>query len=325
MVIPFGLTNAPASFQHFVNDTQREFLDVFCSAYLDDSLIYSDTLEEHKVHVRKVLEAFDKAGIHLKPEKCEFFVQETEYLGLVISPDGIKMQPSKVATIRQWDTPKKLKDVQEFLGFANFYRRFILNYSKVVSPLTALTKKDTPFVWGPDQEKAFQELKTAFTTAPILQHFDWEKPVVVETDASDYVSAGVLSQPDDAGTLHPVAFFSKKHSPAECNYEIYDKELLAIVRSFEEWRPHLIGTPHPIKVLTDHKNLEYFKTKRMLNQRQTRWSAFMSEFPWYAEYRPGKLGGKPDALTRRSGDLPREGDERLTQRVQTLLKPENLQ
>jgi len=135
----------------------------------------------------------------------------------------------------------------------------------------------------------------------------------------------VLSQPDENDVLHPVAFFSKKHSPAECNYGIYDKELLAIVRCFEEWRPHLVGSPHPIQVLTDHKNLEFFKTKRTLNQRQIRWSEFMSEFPWYAEYRPGKLGGKPDSLTRRSGDLPKEGDQRLTQRFRAFLNPCNLE
>src|SRR5436853_46895 len=151
----------------------------------------------------------------------------------------------------------------------------------------------------------------------------WGIQIVAVNVASDYVSAGVLSQPDDKCVLRPVAFFSKRHSPAECNYEIYDKELLAIVRSFEEWRPHLIGAAHPIKVLTDHKNLEYFATKRQLNQRQVRWSGFMAQFPWYAEYRPGKLGVKPDALTRRSGDLPKEGDDRLAQRAQTLLKPEN--
>ena len=136
---------------------------------------------------------------------------------------------------------------------------------------------------------------------------------MVETDASDYVSAGVLSQPDDNSVLQPVAFFSKKHSPAECNYETYDKELLVIVRSFEEWRPHLIGAAQPIRVLTDHKNLEYFATKQQLNQRQVRRSGFMAQFPWYAEYRPGRLGGKPDALTRRSRDLPKEGDERLAE------------
>ena len=122
----------------------------------------------------------------------------------------------------------------------------------------------------------FKALKNAFTSAPILQHFDYVKAIVVETDASDYISAGVMSQPDDNGVLCPVAFFSKKHSPAECNYEIYDKELLEIVQSFEESRPHLIGAAQPIRVLTDHKNLEYFATKRQLNQRQVCWSGFMA-------------------------------------------------
>ena len=323
-VMPFGLTNAPASFQHFVNDVLRKFLDRTGTAFLDDVLVYSDSLEENIQHTGEILEALDSAGLHLKPEKCRFHVQEVDYLGLVITPGGIRMQPSMVATIQKWESPTSLKGVQEFLGFANFYRRFILNYSSIVAPLTHLTRKDTPFIWNQEQEEAFQKLKDAFTSAPILRHFDWEKPIVVETDASDFVSAGVLSQPDEKDVLHPVAFFSKKHSPAECNYEIYDKELLAIVRCFEEWRPYLVGSPHLIQVLTDHKNLEYFKTKRTLNQCQIRWSAFMSEFPWYAEYRPGKLGGKPDSLTRRSGDLPREGDELLTQRSQTFLKPTNL-
>ena len=158
---------------------------------------------------------------------------------------------------------------------------------------------------------AFDGLIMAFTTAPILRHFDYDREVVVETDVSDYVSAGVLFQYDDEGTLHPVAFYSKKHSPAECNYEIYDKELLAIVRVFEEWRPHLEGSSHPVQVLSNHKNLEYFMSTKLLNRRQARWSEFLSRFNFKILYRPGKQGAKPDALTRRSEDLPKEGDKRL--------------
>ena len=195
------------------------------------------------------------------------------------------MQDEKVATIRDWEDPKNVKDVQSFLGFANFYRRFIFNYSKVVAPMTQLTGKIVSWQWETEQRIAFKVLKNAFTSVPILHHFDYVKAIFVETDASNYVSAGVLSQPDGNGVLRPVAFFSKKYSTAECNYEIYDKELLAIVPSFEEWRPHLIGTVQPIRVLTDHKNLEYFATKQQLNQRQVRWSGFMAQFPWYAEYR----------------------------------------
>ena len=302
---------------------ENYFLDVFCTAYLDDILIYSSTQNENKEHMRLVLERLSAAGIHLKPEKCRFHVQEVDYVGLVITPNGLRMKEEKVATIRNWEDPEHIKDLQSFLGSANFYRRFILNYSKMVSPLTKLTGKNVPWQWNSEQKTTFEALKEAFTSATILQHFDYERAIVVEIHASHYVSAGVLSQPDDNGVLRPVAFFSKKNSPAECNYEIYDKDLLAIVRSFEEWRPHLIGAAMPIRVLMDQKNLEYFTTKRQLNQQQVRWSGFMVQFPWYAEYCPGRLGGKPDALTQRSGDLPKEGDERLAERVPTLLKPEN--
>ena len=137
-------------------------------------------------------------------------------------------------------------------------------------------------------------------TAPILARFDPDRPILVETDASDYVSAGILSQRDNQGLLHPVAFFSKKHLPAECNYEIYDKKLLAIVRCFEEWRAELEGSPHPVEVLSDHKNLEYFMSTKLLNRRQARWSEFLSRFDFKITYRLGKQSTKPDALTRRS-------------------------
>jgi hypothetical protein len=186
------------------------------------------------------------------------------------------MDPAKVEAVTEWPVPQHLKDVQVFLGFANYYRRFIFEYSKKVTPMTKLTHKETPFVWSSECQKAFEELKEAFTSAPILRHFDPDKPIVLETDASDFVSGGVLSQPDEENVLHPVAYFSKKHSPAECNYEIYDKELLAIVRAFEEWRPHLESAPESIKVLMGHKNLEYFMTTKLLNRRQARWSEFLS-------------------------------------------------
>lgn len=324
-VMPFGLTNAPATFQHFINDCVREYLDIFCTAYLDDILIYSDSLEEHQVHVEKVLEALKANGILLKPEKCEFHTQSTTYLGLIIEPNGIRMDPKKVETVQNWTTPKTVKDVQAFLGFANFYRRFIYGFSKIAAPLSALTKKDKTWSWTSEAQVAFNALKEAFTTAPILAHFDPEKEIIVETDASDYVSAGILSQYDDTQTLRPVAYFSKKHSPAECNYEIYDKELLAIIRCFEEWRPELEGAAHPIAVISDHKNLEYFMSTKQLNRRQARWAGYLSRFNFIIKYRPGKQGGKPDALTRRSGDLPGEGDERRLHQSQVVLKKENVE
>ena len=297
LVMPFGLTNAPADFQHFINDALHPFLDHFCTAYLDDILIYSTMLEEHREYVRGVLEALSRAGLHLKPEKCHFHKTEVKYLGLFISANGVRMDPEKVTAVLEWGSPRNLHDVRAFLGFANFYRRFILGYSNMVAPLVGLTKKGVRFEWGEECEVAFQELKRRFTSAPVLRHFNPNKEIIVETDASDYVSVGMMSQYDADGILHPVAFFSKKHSPVECNYEIYDKELMTIIRCFEEWRAELESSPHPIRVLSDHKNLEYFMSTKLLSCRQAHWSEFLSRFNFRIIYRPGKASGKPDALT----------------------------
>ena len=327
LVMPFGLCNGPATFQHFINDTLQEYLDMFCTAYLDDILIYSDNETEHEFHVRTILAKLREAGLQIDITKCAFNVTEVPYLGLIITTKGVKMDPVKVETIINWPCPENVKDVQSFLGFANFYRRFILGYSKIAAPLTALTKKDIKFQWTEKCQHAFNVLKENFTSDQILIHFDPDKAVIVETDASDYVSAGILSQYDDNGVLRPVAYFSKKHNPAECNYEIYDKELMAIVRAFEEWRPELEGSAHPISVISDHKNLEYFASTKQLSRRQARWSEFLSRFDYKIVYRPGKAGGKPDALTRRSGDLPKEGDnsdERNFHQHQTIIKKENM-
>jgi hypothetical protein len=325
LVMPFGLTGAPATFQRFINDSLRDYLDQFCSAYLDDILIYSKTREEHEEHVRKVLQRLREAGLYAKLSKCEFFVTETKFLGLIVGRDGFKMDPEKVRTILEWKTPRSATDVLRFNGFCNFYRRFIKNYSKIVTPLINLTKKSAVFNWSLECQDAFETLKQTVISAPTLRPFDWTKEAILETDASDFVSGGVLSQYDEEGILRPVAFFSKKHSAVECNYEIYDKELLAIIRCLEEWRPELEGTESPIRILSDHRNLEYFMTTKMLNRRQARWSEFLSRYNFRIIYRPGKQGEKPDALTRRSEDLPKEGDERLQHQSRVVLKKENFE
>jgi len=293
LVLPFGLCNGPASFQHYINDTLREHLDVFCTAYLDDILIHSESLEEHENHVRRILQKLQVAGLQVDITKCEFHATEVAYRGLIVTTDGIKMDPKKIKTVIEWPQIQNVKDVQSFLGFANFYRRFIYGFSKIAMPLNALSQKDKPFLWSQECEKAFETLKKAFTSDSILIHFDAEKEIIVETDASDFVSGGILSQYDSQGILRPVAYFSKKHTPAECNYEIYDKELMAIVRAFEEWRPELEGSAFPISVITDHKNLEYFTTTKQLSRRQARWNEFMSRFQFKITYRPGKLAVSP--------------------------------
>ena len=298
LVMPFGLTNAPATAQRFMNDTLREFLDQFCVVYIDDILIYSKTKAEHRKQVRKVLQKLKEAGLYTKPEKCEFNVEKTTFLGFIISTNGIEMDPAKVEAVLNWETPNSVKDVQCFLGFANFYRRFIHKYSHICQPLFNLlckpenqepentsstepagkakkSKIAAPFIWSSECEKVFNQLKTAFTSAPILCHFDSDFETILECDASDYVVFGILSQKHahpDTGKLilHPVAFMSEKMSPAECNYGIGDKELLPIVVALEKWHIYLHQLPQTFTIMTDHHNLQTFSTKTLLSRRQGR-------------------------------------------------------
>ena len=325
LVLPFGLTNGPATFQNFINDTFLEYLDEFLIAYLDDLLVYSETMTDHRKHVRKVLQKLREAGIQADVDKCEFHVTETKFLGVVVGRNGIKMDPTKIEAVVEWAIPRHLKQVQAFLGFINFYRRFIKDFSKIAKPLVHLTRKDEPFNWTPACQAAFSELKRRVTEAPVLAHFSPSRETFVESDSSDYVSAGVLSQRGEDGLIRPVAFFSKSLLPAECNYEIYDKELLAIIKCFEQWRPELQSTELPIKVLTDHKSLEYFMTTKKLNRRQARWAEFLADFNFVITYQAGKFHTKADALTRRPGDRPEsEEDDRQRHQHQIILPLKSL-
>jgi hypothetical protein len=195
------------------------------------------------------------------------------------------MDPGKVKAVLEWPTPTTVKDVQSFLGFANFYRRFIASFSVSAKPLTSLTKKDTIFNWSPECEAAFQDLKQWLVSTPVLAHYHADREMFVETDTSDYAAAAILSQinPSD-NFLHPLAYFSRSMTPAELNYEIYDKELLAILACFREWRHYLEGIPHKIQVITDHRNLEYFSTTKLLTRCQARWSEFLQGFSYEVRY-----------------------------------------
>ncbi len=298
-----------------------DVLDVVCVVYIDDILIFSHSQEEHDEHVRLVLERLRAAGLFANAKKCEFDRSEVEYLGYLIGADGIKMHPRKLDTVADWPEPRSIRDVQSFLGFTNFYRRFIDNYARIVVPLNQLTRKtarDVPFTFNSAAAQAFTALKHAFLASPVLRHFDPTLPCTLATDASDFAIAGVLHQPDPLGYLHPVAFFSRKLSPAEINYEVYDKELLAIVESFRDMRAWLIGTDIPVSVVSDHKNLEYFMSSRVLNRRQARWSMFLSEFNFVLSYSPG-LKNPADGPSRRADFAPREGDDVLRTNEKVLL------
>jgi hypothetical protein len=295
--MPFGLTNASAAFQRFMNDIFQDLLNDCVIVYLDDILIFSDDLASHRKHVKEVLRRLQKHSLYVRPDKCKFHQDTVEYLGFVLSPEGLCMSSDKIDSILKWPTPRKVKDVQSFLGFANFYRRFIPNYLDITVPLTYLTRKSAPWAWTEKCQSSFNSLKQAFTSAPILVQWDPNAQVIVETNASDYVLSAILSIVLD-GEVHPVAFHSQTFSATELNYDVHDKELLAIHEAFQTWRHYLEGTPNPVDVVTDHKNLEYFSTTKLLTRRQARWSEFFSAFNFIIRFRPGKLGAKPDALTR---------------------------
>ena len=199
------------------------------TVYMDDILVYSSSTEEHRETTHEVLRRLEEYNLFLNPEKCEFDKTRIEYLGMIIEPGRVSMDPAKVAAVANWPTPRNLRDVRGFLGFGNFYRRFIRDFSKKARPLNDLTKKDTPWRWTSVEDDAFQSLKAAFTEAPVLALYDPTRETEVEVDASNFATGGVLSQRGDDGLMHPVAFRSESMNPAERNYEIYDKEFLAIV------------------------------------------------------------------------------------------------
>ena len=298
LVMPFGLTNAPAVFQRLMDDLLRQYLDVFVVVYLDDILIYSEDLATHQQHVRKVLQVLLDNDLYCKFSKCEFHVDHVEFLGYVVSPNGIEMNTKKIQSILEWEPPTSVTGVLSFVGFANFYRRFIRNFSKVVQPLTALTKKSVQFEWTVTAQNAFDSLKHLFITAPVLVYADTTRQFIIETDASAYALGCVLSQFKDDGLLHPCAFYSKKFTPTETNWQIHDKELYAIVVAFKQWRQYLKGAPHDVLVYSDHNNLKYFMSKNLVSDKQIRWSLFLSEFRFVINYRPGTQMGKADALSR---------------------------
>ncbi len=300
LVMPFGLSNSPSVFQSFINDVFRDMLNQWVIVYIDDILIYSETYEEHVKHVRTVLKRLMQHQLYAKTEKCEFHQKTISFLGYVISSGGVAMDEQKVRAVVNWPQPTTLKELQRFLGFANFYRRFIRNFSTVAGPMTSMVKKGTHrLIWSSAAIAAFRSLKERFTTAPILHHPDPDLEFIVEVDASSTGIGAVLSQRQgDPPKLYPCAFFSRKLNPTEQNYDVGNRELLTMKAAFEEWRHWLEGAKHSFTVLTDHRNLEYLKSAKRLNHRQARWSLFFNRFNFKITYRPGSQNTKADALSR---------------------------
>ncbi|KAG8871981.1 hypothetical protein FRB97_008124 [Tulasnella sp. 331] len=319
-VMPFGLTNAPANFQLFMNDIFRDMLDHKVVIYLDNILIFAKTQTEHDAIVMEVLRRLKANNVWANHSKSEFNLTEIEYLRFIIDGTTMRMDKAKIAAIKEWPIPKSVHDIQVFLGFANFYRRFIQGYSKIAQPMMDLLKKHEKFVWGSKQQASLDAFKQAFMSSPVLAFPDFDKPYVVETDSSVFARGAILSQKGEDGKLHPIAYASKSLSPAERNYDVYDLELLVIYEAFRDWRQYLEGANGQTTVITDHANLETFMTTKEPSRRQARWSLFLAGFDFKIVYRPG-VKARPDPLSRRPDHQPR-GEEKI---FKSILKKSNFE
>ncbi len=320
-VLSFDLCNELVTYQHYMNDVFFDYLNDFVFVYIDDIFIYNNFKKEHIEHVKKILQRLRDADLQADIDKCEFSVHEIKYLDLIVKQNEIKMNSEKIEIILQWTTSQSLKQIQNFLKFCNFYRRFIRNFAKIVKSLIKLTRKNVSFVWSDACRRAFELLKRTIINTSILTHFDSRKQTYIKSDSSDFVNVNVLFQMRKNDELHFVTFFSKNLVSTECNYEIYDKKLLTIVRCFEQWRSKLlfIESNISIKVLTNHKNLKYFMFTKQLNRRQNQWAQFLIDFHFIIFYLLEKSNDKADSLTKRVEDISNKKNDRQKQQHQILL------
>jgi hypothetical protein len=298
-VMYFGMSNSPATFSRMMTTIFRDMLqDGSLANYMDDFIIPATNEEELAERTIRFLTIADKHNLSFKRTKCEFNVPQTTVLGTVIGNGKAMMEKDKVKAIAEWPIPTTVKQVESFLGFANFYRRFIQNFSIIATPLNELkSKKGENWHWNEEQQQAFERIKRAITSEPVLALPKDTGQFRVEVDASNYGTGAVLSQ-EQNGKWHPIAFMSKTLSEAERNYEIYDKELLAVVKALKTWRQYLLDAKERFEIWTDHENLKYFREPQKLNARQARWYLMLQEYDFLLRHIPGKTNTKADILSR---------------------------
>ncbi|GJR62069.1 putative nucleotidyltransferase, ribonuclease H [Tanacetum coccineum] len=296
-VMPFGLTNAQAVFMDLMNRVCRPYLDKFVIVFIDDILIYSKTKEEHDAHLRLILELLKKEEFYAKFSKCDYWLSKVQFLRHVIDSEGIHVDPVKIESIKDWESPKTLTEIRQFLGLAGYYRRFIEGFSKIAKPMTKLTQKSVKFNWGEKEETAFQTLKQKLCSAPILALLEGSENFVVYCDASHKRLGAVLMQKEKV-----IAYASCQLKIHEKNYTTHDLELGAVVFALKMWRHYLYGTK--CVVFTDHKSLQHILDQKELNMRQRRWLELLSDYDCELRYHPGKANVVADALSRKSRPKP---------------------
>ena len=292
VVMPFDLYNIFKTFQIFINKTFQEYLDDFCIIYLNDIFVYNNSKAKHIEHVNKILFKLKKTDLYLNIDKCEFHVITIKYLNLIIIIENIQMNSDKIKAILKWKIFKTIKNIQTFLDFVNFYRRFIHKYFNLTRFLTALIRqnnKEKSFSWIFDEskDKVFKKLKQIFAFMPILRHFNSDFKTWLKIDVFDFVVVVILSQKKVDELFYFVTYMSKTMSSIECNYEIYDKEFLIIVQIFKKWHSKCVEifVEKLIRVINDYRNLKHFMTIKQFNRRQARWIEFLFKFNFKIKYR----------------------------------------
>ncbi|MCO5563769.1 hypothetical protein L7F22_017416 [Adiantum nelumboides] len=291
LVMPFGLTNAPATFNRMMERIFRPHRN-FTGVFFDDVIIYSKSMEEHKKHLQVIFQALRDNKLFINQKKSEFFLQEIQYLGHIISKSGIHMDPSKLEVIKEWPNSRNLHELRSFIGMCAYYRRFIEKFSLIAGPLHDLTKKNVKYVWTEGKQKAFDKLKQKLTSQPVLVLPDLSKPFEVQCDACGDCLGAVLLQEG-----HAIAYESRRLSSDEQILGIYEKELLAVLHALDSWKHYLLGTPFILR--TDHQSLKYFMTQTKLSDKQMRWANFLSRFNFHIAHIAGKHNQVADALSRR--------------------------
>src|SRR5882724_1402271 len=299
LVMFFDLTNSLALFQTMMNNIFKDLIDEgVMTIYMDNILIFGGWMkEQHHTIIVKVLDILWKHRLYLTAEKCTFEQPKVKYLSLILSEGCIEMDLVKVAGIQDWPTPKNVTEFQSFVGFVNFYRHFIQDFSHVTKPLYRLTKKGEVWRWAEEEQRSFKELKWFIMSTPILVQPNQEAPFRLETNPLEYATGAVLSQLSEDGKWHPMGFTSKGLNSAERNYVIHYKELLLVIRVLAEWRHILEGTKHTIEILNDDGNLMYFWTSQDLNRQLACWSLWLARFNFHLVHRPGWHSMKPNALS----------------------------
>ncbi|HVH95668.1 MAG TPA: reverse transcriptase family protein, partial [Bacillus sp. (in: firmicutes)] len=296
-VMPFGLCNAPATFQRLMNNVLGDILWKYALDYIDDITIYSKTWEDHVEHIKEVLSRLRSAGLKINPDKCHFAAKEVQFLGHIVGIEGIKPDPDKVIKIQEYPEPRTTKELRRFIGMVAYYRKFIKEFSRTAKPLFKLLEVDKPYLWEEEQQHAFDVLKGALVKEPILSYPDLSKEFILTTDASKIAVGAVLSQKDEHGKEHPIAYDSRTLHTHEQNYDTTNLEALAVIWALGKFRHYLHG--RKFKIYTDHSALVWLlNNNQSTNGRHSRWRMILQEYDYEIIHKKGKYNSVPDALSR---------------------------